>query len=94
MEDQCREYFKNWRPISLLNVSYKLISANRLKQVLNHIINENQKGFLKGRFIRENTRFVSDIIQEQNIMQRPGVILLIDFEKTFDYISWSLCTNN
>lgn len=59
-EDKCREYLKNWRPISLLNVSYKLISAciaNRLKQVLDYIINENQKGFLKGRFIGENTRF-------------------------------------
>lgn len=91
-DDKCREYLKNWRPISLLNVSYKLISAciaNRLKQVLNHIINENQKGFLKGRFIGENTRFVYDIIQESNIRQIPGVLLLIDFEKAFDSISWS-----
>lgn len=91
-EDKCREYLKNWRPISLLNVSYKLISAciaNRLKQVLDYIINENQKGFLKGRFIGENTRFVYDIINETKIRQIPGMILLIDFEKAFDSISWS-----
>lgn len=43
--------------------------------------------FLKGRFIGENTRFVYDIINETKI--RPGMILLIDFEKAFDSISWS-----
>lgn len=91
-EDKCREYLKHWRPISLLNVSYKLISAciaNRLKQILDYIINENQKGFLKGRFIGENTRFVYDIINETKIRQIPGMILLIDFEKAFDSISCS-----
>lgn len=89
-EDKCREYLKNWRPISLLNVSYKLISAgiaNRLKQVLDYIINENQKGVLKGRFIGENTRFVYDIFNETKIRQIPGMILLSDFEKAFDSIS-------
>ena len=38
--DKSREFLKNWRPISLLNVSYKLLSsciANRIKQVLQHI---------------------------------------------------------
>ena len=43
-----RELLKNWRPISLLNTTYKLFSgviANRLKGVLGSIIHENQKGF-------------------------------------------------
>ena len=40
-------------------------------------------------FIGENTRLVYDIMQfteEQNI---PGLLLLIDFEKAFDSVSWS-----
>ena len=43
-----RELLKNWRPISLLNTTYKIFSgiiANRLKTVLNTLIHENQKGF-------------------------------------------------
>ena len=43
--DKPREYLKNWRPISLLNVTYKLISAtlaNRLKLVLPNIISKKQ----------------------------------------------------
>ena len=45
--NKSRMNLKNWRPISLLNVVYKLASAvisNRIKKVLDSIINENQKG--------------------------------------------------
>ena len=41
-----REFLKNWRPISLLNTTYKIFSgiiANRLKEVLDTLIHENQK---------------------------------------------------
>jgi hypothetical protein len=91
-EDKCREYLKNWRPISLLNVSYELISAcfaKILKQDTNCIINENQKGFVKGKYIGENTRTVYDIIHESKLRQIKCLLLLIDFEKAFDSVSWS-----
>ena len=44
--------------MSLLNIDLKIASAavaDRLKQVLTFIISANQKVFMKGRFIRENT---------------------------------------
>lgn len=47
-------YLKNWRPISLLNVSYKIASspiAFRLKNNLKDIIDDDQTGFLPGRLI-------------------------------------------
>ena len=62
--DKPREYLKNWRPITLLNVTYKVLSsciANRLKTVLHDIIHDDQKGFLAGRYIGENTRAIYDI---------------------------------
>ena len=86
-----RQYLKNWRPISLLNVSYKILTStlsNRLKLVLNKLIHENQKGFLSGRYIGENTRLVYDILNYTEQMNKPGLLLLIDFEKAFDSISW------
>ena len=49
-----KQYVKNWRPVSLLDVDYKIITksiANRLEPVLPMLINENQSGFIKGRFI-------------------------------------------
>ena len=45
--DKPKEYIKNWRPISLLNVVYKIGSsciANRLKEVLPSLLNESKRG--------------------------------------------------
>ena len=86
-----RQYIKNWRPKSLLNVDYKLLSgvlASRLKQVLPKIISMEQKGFLKNRYIGENIRTLYDVIQYLIEKQKLGMLLQIDFEKSFDSIEW------
>ena len=89
--NKSRLSLKNWRPISLLNVVYKLASsviANRVKQTLQDIIHENQKGFIAGRFIGENIRLIYDVLFETKQQNIPGLILSIDFEKAFDTVSW------
>ena len=89
-KDKC--YLKNWRPISLLNVSYKIASAsiaNRLKGFLANLINEDQTGFISNRYISENTRLIYDIMFYTEKYDIPGLLLLIDFEKAFDSISWT-----
>ena len=86
-----RNNLKNWRPITLLNSIYKFYSgilAERIKTILPNIIHSDQKGFIKGRFIGENTRLIYDIIEACNRKKIEGVIILIDFEKAFDSISW------
>ena len=83
---------KNWHPISLLNTTYTITSsciAGRLKKVLPSIIHEDQKGFMKGRDIGENIRLVYDVLRSTEREQIPGLLLLIDFEKAFDSVSWS-----
>ena len=74
-----------------MNVIYKLASAvisNRLKKVLDNIINENQKGFIAGRFLGENVRLSYDALFESKKQNLPGLSLSIDFEKAFDNVSW------
>ena len=42
---KCRKYIKNWRPISLLNISYKIASgciANRVKTILPSITSDHK----------------------------------------------------
>ena len=83
---------KNWRPISLLNTDYKIITnciALRLKRVLPSIIHSDQTGFLKGRYIGENIRLVLDVIEYVKDNDLSGMMFPIDFEKAFDKLEWS-----
>lgn len=86
-----RNQLKNWRPISLLNADYKIISkalANRFTKLLPNIINNNQTGFVKGRHISDNIRTVSDILHYLKDNDQPGILINIDFEKAFDSLDW------
>ena len=76
----------NWRPISLLNVDYKIMTkaiANRIKTVLKVLIDSSQTGFIKGRYIGENIRLLFDIIEYTEENNIPGLLLFTDFEKSF-----------
>jgi exonuclease III len=89
--DKPREYIQNWRPISLLNVLYKIGStciAQRIKKVLPSLVNEDQTGFIQGRYIGDNIRLIYDMIDYLNKKNRPGLLLNIDFEKAFDSLNW------
>ena len=80
----------NWRPISLLNVDYKIMTkaiANRIKTVLKVLIDSSQTGFIKGRYIGENIRLLFDIIEYTEENNIPGLLLFTDFEKAFDSIN-------
>ena len=91
-----RHYLKNWRPISLLNIVYKLapsVIAIRLKTTLDKLINQDQKGFISGRFIGENVRLMYDILFATRNDNIPGTILSIDFEKAFNTVSWKFIKN-
>ena len=82
-----RSLIENWRPISLLNVDYKIISktiANRLKVVLPKLIHHNQVGFITGRNIAENLRAISDIFDYTKDFNVPGILISVDFHKAFD----------
>jgi hypothetical protein len=70
----------NWCPISLLNTDLKIASAaiaNRFKQVLGGIISDTQKGFMKDRFMGENTRLLYDLMHYLEENDMDGLLLLV-----------------
>lgn len=90
-QDKPKQFLKNWRPITLLTVVYKIATgciAERINFFLDKLISNDQTGFVKGRFIGENIRLVYDIMNYTERKQIPGLIMLIDFEKAFDSVSW------
>ena len=90
-KDKNRLFLKNWRPITLLNIDYKLaakVLANRLRKCLPYIVDDDQTGYVKGRYIGCNIRTMEDILHLALKNNAPGILLTVDFEKAFDSISW------
>lgn len=82
----------DYRPISLINCTLKIflkLLAHRLSCCLNHIISEEQFGFVKGRNISENVLIVKEIVHSLGRRETDGLVLKIDFEKAFDSVKWS-----
>ena len=70
---------------------YKIASgtlANRLKAVLDYLISNDQTGFIKGRKIGENTIFVYETLNFYEDNHIPSLLMTIDFEKAFDFLSF------
>ena len=86
-----REYLKNWRPISLLNCDYKIITkilASRISDFIPKIIHPNQKCSVKGRSIHDGTSLIRDLIEYVNRNNLPGLIVSLDQTKAYDRVEW------
>ena len=82
----------NYRPISLLNVDYKILTktlSKKMKTILSNIVSVEQVGYLTDRNIGEAIRIINDMIFHTSHFNKPGYLLAIDFEKAFDSISHS-----
>ena len=90
-EDKDTSLLENLRPISLLNVDYKILTkviAKRLEKLLPKIINPDQTGYVKGRYMGENVRLIQDIMFYAKRMNSPGIAIFLVFRKAFDSIEW------
>ena len=88
--DRDKQFIKNWRPISLLNVDTKIISkvlSGRIKEVLPSLISSNQTAYVDGRIISESGRLISDILEITDLSKLNGILLTIDIEKAFDSVN-------
>ena len=87
-----KSILENLRPISLLNVDYKILTkviSKRIEKTLPKIINPDQTGYVKGRYIGENIRLIQDVMFLTKRLNMPGIAIFLDFRKAFDTIKWN-----
>ncbi|KAK2875114.1 hypothetical protein Q8A73_024325 [Channa argus] len=78
----------NYRPISLLNTDYKILTkvlGFRLKGVIGSIIGPTQTYSIPGRDIADC--ILSTKLSFENLMMTGGIYLSVDLEKAFDRVS-------
>ncbi|XP_056690367.1 uncharacterized protein [Spinacia oleracea] len=88
------ESIKQFRPISLCNASYKIVSkilVNRIRPLLKDIISPNQNSFLPGRGCEVNYIAASEILHSMKTKKGKfgWFALKIDLEKAYDRLEWN-----
>ena len=77
----------NYRPISLLNSDYKILTrvlAYRIKKVMGGIISPTQAYSVEGRDIADIIGTVRDVVR--HMKEQSGIVLSIDLNKAFDRV--------
>ena len=80
---------KNWHPVSLLCVDYKLLSklfASRLGMAMEHLIHRDQTYCVSGRSMVDNVHLIRNVLDVSNSLGCNTGLISLDQEKAFDRV--------
>jgi hypothetical protein len=91
---QAASNFNQFRPISLCNFYYKIISkilVLRLRPILPKLIDPAQVAFVPDRWIIENVVLAQEVVHTFHNMKRKkgSVGFKLDFKKAYDSLEWN-----
>ncbi|KAJ3608244.1 hypothetical protein NHX12_025293, partial [Muraenolepis orangiensis] len=83
---------KNWRPVSLLCVDYKILSkalATRLGKAVEQVIHRDQTYCVPGRSMVDNVHLIRDVLEVSSSLGINTGLISLDQEKAFDRVEHS-----
>lgn len=86
-----KQHCQNFRPISMLNVDYKLytsILSKRLQSFIPCLVDEDQCGFVTARMTQDNIRRTLHVMHRINKNKTPAALVSLDAAAAFDRVSW------
>ena len=87
-----RAFRGNWRPITVLNVDYKILVkalANRLEAVMTILVHHDQTSSVPGRTIQDSLLHVMSVIDYASESNADVMILSLDHKAAFDMVEWN-----
>lgn len=81
-------FFDHW-PISLCNITYKLISKitmEHIKGILSSHITREQSGFLHNKMIHDDVATAKEVIHSIHTKKMSAIVMKVDLWKAYDYV--------
>lgn len=95
---QSPENITQYIPISLCNITYKIITkvmVNKIKPILGDLISKEQSSFIPGRQIIDNILAYQEVLHTMRTKQgKKGIMVLkVDLEIAYDRLAWPFIRN-
>jgi len=64
------------------------VLSNRIKNVIEKVIDGSQSSFLSNRGLLDSVLIVNEVVDDLKKRRKSGVIVKLDFEKAYYSVSW------
>lgn len=84
------EELRDRRPISLISEIYKIIAkvlTERMKKVMDSLVNKYQMAFVKGRQIMDAVLIANECVDTRIRGEVASLMCKLDIEKTYDHVN-------
>ncbi|XP_057811305.1 uncharacterized protein LOC131025528 [Salvia miltiorrhiza] len=72
----------------IIKKDFLKVLANRMKQVMDSVISDNQSAFIGGRYILDGVVVLNEAIAEASKKRKGRIIFKVDFAKAYDSVEW------